>query len=97
MLDVVKLRELAPGVGRDELLKFGGGLPSEIRAIHEKKHATRPGVFDQTIGERAGGESFACAGGHLNQRTRLIFSKRFFEVGDAFNLAVTHSMRRQWW
>ena len=42
VLDVVKLGELAPGVGRDELLKLGGGLPSEIRAVHEKKHAPAP-------------------------------------------------------
>jgi len=58
MLDVVKLGELAPGIGCDELLELGGGLASEIRAVHEKEHAARSGVFDEPVGEGAGGKRF---------------------------------------
>jgi hypothetical protein len=54
MLDVVKLRKLAIRIGRDELLKLGGGLTPKVRAIHEKQDALRSGVFDEPIGERTG-------------------------------------------
>ena len=51
VLDVVKLGELAAGVGRDELLELGHGLPAEVGAVHEEEHALGAGVLDQPVGE----------------------------------------------
>ena len=55
MLDVVKLGEFAPGVGRDELIKLAFGLASKIGAVHQKKNAPGFRMTDQAIGESAGG------------------------------------------
>ena len=100
MLDVVELGELAAGVGRDELVKLGEGLAPEIGAVDEEEDAARAGVFDEAIGERAGGESLAGAGGHLDQGARLILGEGFFEVGDGFDVANPHSLHwirmREW-
>ena len=93
MLDVVKLGELAAGVGRDELLELAFGLSAEIGAVHEEEDALRAGVFDEAVGEGAGGVGLARAGGHLDQRARVGLGERLFEVGDRLDLAVAHAAR----
>ena len=86
MLDVVNLGELAAGVGRDELLKLGHGLPSEIGAVHEEEDALGPGMLDEPVDKAARGVSLARAGGHLDERARLGGGEGFFEVRNAFDL-----------
>ena len=49
VLDVVKLGELAPDLGRNELLELGCSLTTEIRAIYEKEDAARPGISLLTV------------------------------------------------
>ncbi len=95
VLDVVELGELAAGIGRDELLKLGEGLPAEIGAVDEEEDVARAGVFDEAIGEGAGGEGLARAGGHLDEGARLRFGEGLFEAGDGFDLAVAHVRRRR--
>ena len=90
VLDVVKLGELAAGVGRDELLELSHGLAAEIGAVHEEKDAPGAGELDEPIGEGAGGEGLARAGGHLDERARAGLGEGFFEIGDGLDLAVAH-------
>ncbi len=87
VLDVVKLGELAAVVGRDELLEFFQGLVAEVAAVDEEEDVARAGMFDEAIGERAGGESLAGAGGHLNQCARLRFDEGLLEVRNCFDAA----------
>ena len=95
MLNVVNLGELAPGVGRDELLKLGHGLATEIGAVHKKEDALRPGVFDEPVGEAARGVGLARAGGHLDEGARMGGGKGFFQVRDAFDLAGAEVLHRE--
>jgi hypothetical protein len=52
-------------------------------------------VFDETVGKGAGGKGFACASGHLDERTRAGVSERLFKVSDGLDLALAHSVGRQ--
>src|SRR5439155_25335458 len=79
VLDVVQLRELATRVGCDELVELAFGLAPEIGAVHEEQDALRPGVFNETVCESAGGESLARTGCHLDKRARLVRGKRLLE------------------
>ena len=87
MLDVVELGELAAGVGGDELLELGEGLAAEIGAVDEEKDVARVAVFDEAIGEGAGGEGLARAGGHLDEGARLRFGEGFLQAADGFDAA----------
>ena len=93
VLDVVEFREETASVGRAVAVKFVAGLFAEVCAIHEEEDAARLGVFDQAIGDGAGGESFSRAGRHVDKGARTIFGEGFFEAGDGFDLAVAHPIR----
>ncbi len=95
MLDVVNLGELAAGVGRDELIELALGLASEIRAVHEKEDALCTGVLDEPVGEAARGVGLARAGGHLDERARVIGGEGAFEIRDALDLAGAEIPLRQ--
>ena len=86
VLDVVELGELA-AVGGDELLELGHGLASEIGAIDEEEDVARAGMLDEPVGERAGGECLAGAGGHLDEGARLRFGEGLLEAADGFDAA----------
>ena len=70
VLDVVKLGELASVVGGDEGLELLEGLAAEVVAVDEEEDAAGIGELGKTVGEVAGGEGFAGACGHLDQRPR---------------------------
>ena len=86
VLDVVELGELA-AVGGDELLELRHGLASEIGAIDEEEDVARVGMLDEPVGERAGGEGLAGAGGHLDEGARLRFGEGLLKAADRFNAA----------
>ncbi len=46
-----------------------------------------PAVLDEAIGEGAGGEGLAGAGGHLDEGARARFGEGFFEAADGFDAA----------
>ncbi len=46
-----------------------------------------PAVLDEAIGEGAGGEGLAGAGGHLDEGARPRFGEGFFEAADGFDAA----------
>ena len=76
-------------------MELAFGLPAEIGAINKEKDALCSGVFDEAVGEGAGGEGFACASGHLDERARTGIAERFFKMGDGLDLAVPHTVGRQ--
>ena len=94
MLDVVKLGEFAmPVSGVTNCWNSAVAWRPEIGAIHEEQDAPGAGVFDEPVGEGAGGEGFARAGGHLDEGAGMIFGKGFFQGGDCLNLALAHALR----
>ena len=95
VLDVVKLGEKTARVRRAVAVELVAGLLAEVRAVHEEEDAAGAGVFDQAIGERAGGEGLARAGRHVDERARSVLGEGFFEAGDGFDLAIAHAIRRQ--
>ena len=68
-------------------MELGEGLASEIGAVDEEEDVARAGVFDEAIGEGAGGEGLARAGGHLDEGARLRFGEALLEVCDGFDAA----------
>ncbi len=44
-------------------------------------------MFDEAIGEGAGGEGLAGAGGHLDEGARLRFGEGLLQAGDGFDAA----------
>ena len=52
-------------------------LLAEIGAVDEEEDAPGAGVLDEAIGEGAGGEGLARAGGHLDERARAVSAKDF--------------------
>ena len=98
VLDVVELGELAAGVGRDELLELGHGLAAEIGAVHQEEDALGAGVLDEPVGEGAGGEGLARAGGHLDERARMGGGEGLLRDSViAFDLAVAHARPASGW
>jgi len=73
----------------------GEGLATEIGTIDEEEHAAGAGVFDEPVGERAGGVGLARAGGHLDEGARVGLGEGGFEAGDALDLAVAQVLRRE--
>ena len=95
VLDVVEFREEAAGVRRPVAVEFVAGLLAEIRAVHEEEDAAGLGVFDEAIGERAGGERLPRAGGHVDERARAILGERLFQADVCLDLAFPHASRNQ--
>ena len=95
MLDVVEFGEKAAGVGRAVAVEFVASLLAEIRAVHEEEDAAGLGVFDEAIGERAGGEGLPRARGHVDERARAVFGERLFQSDVRFDLALPHASRNQ--
>jgi hypothetical protein len=82
VLDDVLLAELVVVVGRDVSVEFLLGLPAQVAAVHQEQHAPHAGKLDQPVDEADGGEGLAAAGGHLDQRTRLVQRQAGFQVAD---------------
>jgi hypothetical protein len=80
VLNVVKLGKLATGIERDELLELGGGLATEISAVHQEENTACTRILDKSVGESAGGVGLARASGHLNKGTGLGFCERFLKA-----------------
>ena len=76
VLDDVFLAELVVVVGRDVLVELLLRLAAEVAAVHQEQHAPRAGELDQPVDEADGGEGLAAAGGHLDQRARLVGGER---------------------
>src|SRR5439155_17392412 len=93
VLDVVQLRELTTRVGRNELVELAFGLAPEIGAVHEEQDALRPGVFDEAVSECTGGVGLARAGGHLDERARLVRGKGLFQLRHGSDLTHAHPRR----
>ena len=95
VLDVVELGEKAVRVRRAVTVEFIASLLAEIRAVDEEEDAAGPGVFDEAISERAGGERLARAGGHVDESARLVSGEGLFQAGDSFDLAIAHAIRSE--
>ena len=93
--DVVQLGELPTSLGRDELLKLGGRLAAQIRAVHKKQHASCARVLDQRVDECAGRVRLARAGRHLDERARPRGGERLLETRDRFDLTAAHAVGGQ--
>ena len=93
VLDVVEFGEEAAGVGRAVAVELVAGLLTEIRAVHEKEDAAGLGVFDEAIGEGAGGECFPRTGGHVDERARAVLGEGLLQAGDGLDLALAHAQR----
>ena len=80
LLDDVFLAKLEVVVGRVVLVEFLLGLAAEVVAIDQEQHAPRPGKLDQAVDEGNRCEGLAAAGGHLDQRARLVGGQAGFDV-----------------
>src|SRR5690606_1041314 len=63
VLDNVGVGEAMGGAGRQIVLKLLERLLAEVIAVDQEQNAPGASVFDQPVGERAGGEGLAGAGG----------------------------------
>lgn len=95
VLDDVGVGEAVGGARRVEVLEFLERLVAEVVAVHQKQDALGARLADQPVGERAGGEGLAGAGGELDQRLGPVLGQRGFEVGDGVDLAVAQAARVQ--
>ena len=95
VLDVVEFGEKAVRVRRAVAVELVPGLLAEIRAVHEEENAAGLGVFDEAIGERAGGEGLPRARGHVDERARAVFGERLFQSDVRLDLALPHASRNQ--
>ncbi len=86
VLDDVFLAELVVVVGRDVGVELLLGLAAEVGAVDQEQHAPRAGELDQAVDEADGGEGLAAAGGHLDQRARLVGGEALFQVADGGDL-----------
>src|SRR6185437_10443078 len=68
-------------------------LVTEVVAVHQEQDSFGLRVLEQSPAERAGGERLSCAGGHLDQRTRIVLRDRRFETVDRVDLAVAKPRR----
>ena len=91
MLDVVNSSELSSIIGQHKLIKFAFGLSAQIGAVYKEKDALCPRVFDESIGEGAGGKGLSSASGHLDKRARARVTEGLFKTGDCLDLAVPHA------
>ena len=72
VLDDVQLAELAPVVGRDELLELLLRLAAQVAAVDQEQDPLGLAELRQPIGEVGGRERLAGAGRHLDQGSRLV-------------------------
>jgi hypothetical protein len=86
VLDDVLLAELVVVDRRDVLVELLLGLPAQVAAVHQEQHAPRARELDQPVDEADGGEGLAAAGGHLDQRARLVGGQTLFQVSDGGDL-----------
>jgi len=90
-LHVVQLGEFAVIVERGKGHHFLLGLLAEVLGVDQEQHALGMRVFEQAIDGSDGGVGLACAGRHLDQRSRPVVLERFFQIGDGAFLAVAQA------
>ena len=95
LLHIVDFGKRSSGSGRAISEIFVAGLAHQIGAVGEKQNALEPGVREQPVTQRAGGEGLAGAGCHLHQRARMVLRHRTFERRHGINLAGAQAVREQ--
>ena len=90
-LDVVELGEVAVVVGGNVGHELLFGLLAEVPGVDQKQDAPGVGVLEQAVDRGDGGVGLAGAGGHPDQRARMVGLERCFEAGDGIELAGAQS------
>ena len=94
-MNAVKLGKFTIIVIRQISHKFLLGLLAQILRINNKQNPFRVRVFQKPVNKRDRRKSLPRTRRHLNQRSRMIFSKRFIEIGNRLDLTITHPLNRQ--
>jgi len=85
-LGVVKLREFAAVIRRDELLEFVESLAAESPAIDQEQDTACASEFDEPVDEVAGSKCLATACGHLDESAGAVFGEGLLQVEDGARL-----------